>query len=280
MKDSGWRFDEINSMTIYFYETCETNGRSYVRIPLRPSAFLNTENDNKYCFLWPILAYIHPCNINHPNRVSNYRQYFNELNIQDLDFTNGFKCNDVHIFEKLKNLSINIFELNFYQDQNKWRHKLIPIEVSRNESDRVIDLIFYKNHYALIKILNVSSGDRHKNFICRRCLNSYTSEKMIMIQKPKFKYFCITTTRTSLESHIHWKDLFHKNPLHFGIYADFEADNEIDNSSIGNKTSKIYKQNPVCKGYKIVSELDDFLKSGPFKSPLGYENDDWFVVEL
>ena len=180
MEDSVWRFDKINSMTIYFYETCEMNGRSYVRIPLRPPAILNIENDKIYCFLWPILGYIHPCKNNHLNRVSNYRQYFNELNIQDFDFTNGFKCNDVHIFEKLNNLSINIFQLNFYQDQNKWRHKLIPIENSKNESDRVFDLLFYKNHYALIKRLDVSLGDPHKNFICRRCLNSYTSEKMLM----------------------------------------------------------------------------------------------------
>ena len=39
---------------------------------------------------------------------------------------------------------------------------------------------------------------------------------------------------------------FHKNPLCFRIYADFEADNEINNSSIGNETTNIYEQNPVC----------------------------------
>ena len=58
-------------------------------------------------------------------------------------------------------MSINLFELNFYQDQNKWRHKLIPIEVSKNESDKVIDLMIYKNHYVLIKKLDVFLGD-HK----------------------------------------------------------------------------------------------------------------------
>ena len=44
-----------------------------------------------------------------------------------------------------------MFEINFYQDQSKWRHKLIPLEVSNNESERLIDLILDKNHYALIK---------------------------------------------------------------------------------------------------------------------------------
>ena len=117
MKDSGWRFDKINSMTVYFYKTTEMNGSNYVKIPLRSNAILNVENNDKYCFLWSMLAYLHPCNNNHPNRVSNYKQYFNELNIQDFDFTNGFRCSDVHKFTELNNLSVNIFELIFYQDQ-------------------------------------------------------------------------------------------------------------------------------------------------------------------
>ena len=127
MKDSGWRFDKINSMTVYFYKTVEMNGSNYVKIPLRSNAILNIENKDKYCFIWSILASLHPCKNNHPNRVSNYRQYFNELNINGFNFTNGFKCSDVHRFNELNNLPVNIFELNFYQNQNKWKHKLIPI---------------------------------------------------------------------------------------------------------------------------------------------------------
>ena len=140
LKDSGWRFDKINSMKIYFYKTNEMNGSNYVKISMRSNAILNVENNDKYCFLWSILAFSHPCNNNHPKRVSNYRQYFNELNIQGFNFTDAFKCSDVQKFNELNNLSVNIFELNFYQDQNYWKHKLIPIEISKNNSDRVIDL--------------------------------------------------------------------------------------------------------------------------------------------
>ena len=118
-------------MTVYFFKTTELNGSNYVKTPLRSNAILNIENKDKYCFLSSILASLHPCNNNHPNRVSNYNQNFNELNIQDFDFTNGFKCSDVHKFNELNDLSINIFELNFYHDQNQWRHKLIPIEYSK-----------------------------------------------------------------------------------------------------------------------------------------------------
>ena len=277
MKDSGWRFDKINSMTVYFYKTTELNGSNYVKVPLRSNAILNIENNDKYCFLWSILASLHPCNNSHPNRVSNYRQYFNELNIQDFDFSNGFKCSDVHEFNELNNLSVNIFELNFYLDQSQWKHKLIPIEVIRNDSDKVIDLAIYKNHYVLIKKLDVFLEDHNKKYICRRCLSSCTSENMLNKQTPNCENNDITIIKTSNESQLHWKNHFHKKPLYFRIYADFGADNEKDNSIIGNKTTNIYKQNPVLNGYHIISELQDILKSDYYKSPLGYDNVDWFV---
>ena len=34
MKDSGWRFDKINSIILYFCKTGEMNGRSYVKTAL------------------------------------------------------------------------------------------------------------------------------------------------------------------------------------------------------------------------------------------------------
>ena len=173
------------------------------------------------------------------------------MNIDGFDFSNGFKCSDVHIFEKLNNLSININELGFYQDKNESKHILIPIEISKIDSDTVINLLIYKSHYALIKKLNVFLGDHHKNYICRRCLNSNTSENMLMFHKPNCEINDGTTVRTTDESHIFWKKNFHKNRLYFRIYADYEADNEIDNSSIGNKTTKIYEQNPVLNGHLI-----------------------------
>ena len=116
-------------------------GRSYVKIPLRRSAVLNFENDDKHCFFWSKLASLHPCNNNNPNRASNNRQHFDELNFEQFDFSNVFQCSDVLIFEKLTNLSINISEGDFYQDRNVWKHKLFPNEVSKNGADRAVDLI-------------------------------------------------------------------------------------------------------------------------------------------
>ena len=273
MSESGWIFQRVNSMTISFYNTGNMDGSSYVKLPIRSSAIVNIKNDDKYCFLWSIPAKLYPCETN-PDRVSKYMSYFNELNIEGFDFTNGFRCSDMYRFEKLNNLSINIYELNF--DQNK--HKLIPIEISKNESDKVIDLLIYKNHYVLIKKLNVFIGKHDCKYICRKCLNSYTTNSMLI----KHKNLCGQNQilKPSPNSHIYWKKYFQKNKLYFRIYADFEADNKKENTSIGDKTTNIYKQEPVCNGYQIISELEDVLKSGYYESPLGHENVNWFVDEI
>ena len=273
MQESGWIFRRVNSMTISYYNTGNMDGSSYVKIPLRSSAIVNIKNDDKYCFLWSIPAKLHPCE-NNPNRVSKYEPYFNELNIEGFDFTNGFRCSDVCRFEKLNNLSINIYELGF--DQNK--HKLIPVEISKNESDKIIDLLIYKNHYVLNKKLNVFIGKHDCKYICRKCLNSYTTHSMLV----KHKKLCKENQqiKTSPNSHIYWNKYFEKNKLYFRVYADFEADNKKEDTIIGDKTTNIYKQEPVCNGYYIKSEFKDVLKSGDHKSPLGHENVNWFVDEI
>ena len=63
---------------------------------------------------------------------------------------------------------------------------------------------------------------------------------MLTLPKAKCENFGIITIKTSPEPHLHWKDHFHKNPLYFRIYAEFETHNAKDNSNIGNKTTKIY----------------------------------------
>ena len=68
----------------------------------------------------------------------------------------------MHRFEKLNNLSINIFEINFHQDKKKWKHTLFPIEKNENASEKAFDLLIYKHHFALTTKLNVSLGDHHK----------------------------------------------------------------------------------------------------------------------
>ena len=111
--------------------------------------------------------------------------------------------------------------------------------------------------------MNVFLGDHRKTFICRWCLSSYKSENLLMLHIPKCENIDITTNIISNESHLHWKKKhFYIDPLYFGIYADLEIDNAIDNSSIGNNTTNIFEQNPVLNGYHIEFGIENVLKSG------------------
>ena len=47
MKDSGWKFDKYDSMTVSYYKTTELDGSSCVKIPLRSLVILDIENDEK-----------------------------------------------------------------------------------------------------------------------------------------------------------------------------------------------------------------------------------------
>ena len=82
----------------------------------------------------------------------------------------------------------------------------------------------------------------------------------------------ISTIGTSNETHLDWRNLFQKSLFYFRFISDSEADIQIDNSSIGIKTTNISKQNPVCNGYCIISELEDVLKGGYYISSLDNDN--------
>ena len=78
-----------------------------------------------------------------------------------------------------------------------------------------------------------------------------------------------TSIKSSNECHLYWKKDFNKNPIYYRFIAVFEADNEIDISTIGEEQTKIFGQNPVLNGYYIKSELNDVFESGHYESPLG-----------
>ena len=89
MKEPCWNFQRINTISILFYKSGELNGSRYFKIRSRSSAKFNIKGDDKYCFFWSILAKLHPISDSqngHATRVSNDKQYFNELIISGFDF--------------------------------------------------------------------------------------------------------------------------------------------------------------------------------------------------
>ena len=124
-------------------------------------------------------------------------------------------------------------------------------------------------------------GNQNCEFDCERCLSSYSSQNVLSENYQRCEQQEKTSIGNSNQSHLNWKKKhFHWNPICFRIYADFETDDANDDSIMGNKTTIFRKQNPVCKGYYIIPDLDDILQSGSSESPLAYDNVGWFVNEV
>ena len=90
-----------------------------------------------------------------------------------------------------------------------------------------------------------------------------------MVHKPKCEFYDTNTNRNSSESHLYWKNHFHKNPIYFKKYAVFKADSEIDTSNKSNKATNFCNRIPVLNGYRIISKTDDILKGGDYNFSLG-----------
>ena len=76
---------------------------------------LNIENTkDQMCFLWSVLASLHPVEQN-PHRVSKYRQYENELNMDGIDYP--VKLTQISKFEK-QNPEISVAVYYFDNEHN------------------------------------------------------------------------------------------------------------------------------------------------------------------
>ena len=107
--------------------------------------------------MWSILASIHPVDKG-PHCVKKHETYRDELNITNIDFTNGMRIVDIPRFEKLNlTLSKNVFEYSSEDDND---YKVVPLYISKhNETRRIIDLILCKNRYILLNILMYILGN-------------------------------------------------------------------------------------------------------------------------
>ena len=281
MEGSGWNVQGVNHLKIYFHKTNPINGMTYIEFPIGTNAVLNIQNNDTYCFLWSVLASIHPVSKD-PQRVSKYTPYKNELNIKDIDFTNGMKITDIDKFENLNNqLSINVFEYSTVENND---YNLVPLYISENiENRRIIDLILYKNHYILLKKLHVFIGKHDNTYVCRNCLSSYSVQSELATHRR----LCGTKTKSvyipSKESHVKWNKYYQKMPIYSIIIADFEARNEpiINQDGDISKTIDVCKQIPCCNGLYVINKIKDLpIEMGYYKSPFGENNIKWFLNKI
>ncbi|XP_060530461.1 uncharacterized protein LOC132704468 [Cylas formicarius] len=112
-RDSGWALQELLHLEIGINKYNPLRASSYVRLPKEieaKKAVLNLQNTDEKCFMWSILAALHPIHwTNNANRVSNYVEFQNELDFTGIDFP--VKLKDISTFERLNEISVNVYGL-------------------------------------------------------------------------------------------------------------------------------------------------------------------------
>ena len=84
---------------------------SYLPLPKELKAkrgCLNIQNDDEKCFLWSMLALLHPVqHRDHPTRVLKYQEYEHEVNMSGIKYPVDIK--DIGKFEHQNNISVNVY---------------------------------------------------------------------------------------------------------------------------------------------------------------------------
>ena len=114
-------------------------GSSYIPLPdwiMRKKAIINIQNEDKKCFIWCILRYLHPTKKNNNTRLTDFKKYENSLNSKGIDFP--MKLKDILKFENLNPSlpGINVFAVS---ENNKF----YPLRMAKKDCQSTIDLVFF-----------------------------------------------------------------------------------------------------------------------------------------
>ena len=108
-RGSNWILNKIISLEVHTVQYSPINGSSYIELPpkIRNSrGVVNIKNNDEKCFLWSVLAALHPAS-NNPQRVSHYEAYEHELNMKGIGYPVSLAS--VQKFEKQNKISVNVF---------------------------------------------------------------------------------------------------------------------------------------------------------------------------
>ena len=109
-RGSGWTLQRILHMEVYTMQYRPIRGSSY--FPLldalqRSKSIVNIKNQDQKCFLWSVLAALHPVSRkNNPNNVSHYTSLEKEMNIKGLSYS--VHTGQIDKFEMQNDVSVNV----------------------------------------------------------------------------------------------------------------------------------------------------------------------------
>lgn len=188
---SAWSLNRVKRIDLCMVKYQPLYGSSYIPTPKeisnRRQGILNIQNKDNKCFLWSVLAQLHPNPSKNTTRVNYYKQFENDLNAEGLNFPLSIET--ISKFEELNpGISVNVFGYEHQEVQ--------PLRVTKhkNRPNHVNLLLLFNEqgntHYCLITSLSrlLSKLTKHKATMhyCNYCLHRFTSQDMMI------NHTCIT----------------------------------------------------------------------------------------
>lgn len=258
---------KILSLELRINRYVPLKGSSYIELPAKikaKKAAINVLNNDQKCFLWSILAALHPVNSkNNPERIHHYREFEHEFDqeLEGIEFP--VSLDKVKLFEKRTGISINVYAYD---------EKLVvyPLIITDEERQDHVDLLYIKNdhdsHYCYIKNLSAltrsqKTKNHNKIWVCKRCLTHFGREDLLNTHKEYCKEHDPVKILMPKEGEkVKFKDFNRSMKVPFAVYADLECmlkPVQSEEEVIGPKrcyTEKYQKHEAISFCYYIVQD--------------------------
>ncbi len=123
------------------------NGSSYIKLPIeisRKHACINIKNSDEACFYWSVVCGLFPSS-NNKQLTSSYPYYRSVLDTKNLPIP--MPLNQIQNFEKLNNISINVYGLELNVANNKQFYTVAPVRLTKQKLDKHVNLLIVQSKY-------------------------------------------------------------------------------------------------------------------------------------
>ena len=232
---SGWIENGVRMLEVNIVKYHPLVASSFIPTPSTLHAtksVVNVRNNDEKCFLWSVLAGLHPIASN-PHRVRHYVEYENELNMTGIPYP--VEVNKIVRFEiQNVNVSVNVFG---YEE-----NEVYPLRITEHRARayhvNLLLLSDYNNstHYCLIRdmsrLLFGMTKNRNKKFFCNYCLHRFCDNTNADDARQRLEAHQVHCSKYGAQKvklpaendkWMYFKDytLCHRVP--YTVYADFES---------------------------------------------------------
>lgn len=283
-KDSGWSLSKLLHLEININEYKPLQGSQYIKLPKQieeKKACINIKNRDVYCFKWCLISALQNRAIRNPQRCENYAIdninaqtiILNNAKVAQLEFGNlefPLHHNDIKDFERMNpEISITVYGYEkgfknsikiigpYYHTKEVKNHHIEMLLITKNE---ISHYVWVKNLSRLVQ--NQLSKHGHRNYFCRTCLCSFTSQQNLQIHKKECANI-ITKLPSPENKFLKFKNWHKKMRVPFVVYADSESLLQPVSTCEPNpkisSTTNIKKHFPIAFSYYIKCSFDSNL---------------------